>query len=361
LYPLGAEGEALDALLLAEPIVTKYFKVKESFIDFGTPSFILEGTQEVKLNFLKAYQELRQRQLTPILRKRDGDLLLQVVRIPPRPPRKRKWNAILLAITIVTVAASGYFMTSDPLYAFLFGKETAWLGATLYVAALLMILAVHELGHKFTSQIHGVAASLPYFIPGPPFPYGFGTFGAVIIQEAPIPNRDHLFDIGFSGPIIGFVASLLMAVVGLSLSKAVPAYMVAKAPLLPAPLILHLLIQLAVDVPEGSIIVLHPVLLASWIGFLVTFLNLLPAGQLDGGHIVRALLGEKGHRAASIAAVIILVVTGYWPMALIVALMMTRGHPGPLDDVSPLSPGRKILALIAFIICFVSAVPLLHF
>ena len=172
-------------------------------------------------------------------------------------------------------------------------------------------------------------------------------------------NRDQLFDIGFSGPIVSFFLSIIAALIGLSLSRMIPQEMATGlTPLIP-PLMVMLLVRSLVPL-DGYVLVMHPVLLASWIGFLVTFLNTLPAAQLDGGHMARAVVGNTGHRLLSMVSIVVLVLLGYWPMALLVILLMSRvAHPGPLDDVSPLEKSRKALFVAALFICGLSAVPLI--
>ena len=293
------------------------------------------------------------------MRREKGKLVIRVFRRPAKKRRKPLWNLALFIITIATVGYSGIAITSGPLYGKIFGEAAVVAGAVLYTVMLMLILGLHELGHKLLSSVHRIEASLPYFIPGPPFPYGFGTFGAIIFQESPIVNRDQLFDIGFSGPIVSFILSVVAALIGLSLSRTIPQEMATGlTPLIP-PLMVLLLVRSLVPM-EGMVLVMHPVLLASWIGFLVTFLNTLPAAQLDGGHMARAVVGSIGHRVLSIVSVVVLVLLGYWPMALLVILLMSRvSHPGPLDDVSPLEKSRKALFVAALIICGLSAVPLL--
>lgn len=197
---------------------------------------------------------------------------------------------------------------------------------------------------------------MPYFIPAPP---GLGgTFGAVITQKEPPTNRDDLFDLGLSGPLVGFLVTVLVTIVGLKLSFIVPAddvaaWMVAfpevRFQSIPFPLLIDYLAQLFRPTPEGMVMILHPVGFAAWVGCIVTFINLMPSWQLDGGHISRALLGEANHKMLSVVGILLMLLSGYFIMAVMLAFFMMRSggrSASLLDDVSPLSLSRKLLALV---------------
>ena len=243
---------------------------------------------------------------------------------------------------------------------------------------LLIILSVHEMGHYVTSRWWGVRASLPYFIP---FPSLIGTLGAVIKLRSQIPNRRALIDIGASGPIAGFVMSVIAWGVGLHMSKVVEARDVAAGTLALG----HSLLSgwlgnwVIGDLPEGHTIMLHPVALAGWLGLFVTVLNLLPMGQFDGGHIVYAIFGEK-HRLISRAtmvglALMWLLAPPYhwldaesmfrawydsrwvgWLVWLGLAALIGRHHPHLVDPDVALDPARRWMgyaSLAIFILCFI--------
>ncbi|HTR44348.1 MAG TPA: site-2 protease family protein [Thermodesulfovibrionales bacterium] len=164
---------------------------------------------------------------------------------------------------------------------------------------LMTILLSHELSHYFASKRHHTEATLPYFIPAPPFLSPIGTFGAFIKMKSPIVTRKALIDIGASGPIAGFLLSVIASVVGLANSSIVPLQEVKGGISLGDSLLFSLLSRLVLGVPPDSYdILLHPVALAGWLGLFVTSLNLIPIGQLDGGHIAFAFLGER-HKALS--------------------------------------------------------------
>jgi membrane-associated protease RseP (regulator of RpoE activity) len=207
------------------------------------------------------------------------------------------------------------------------------------------------MGHKLTANKNGMDATPPYFIPGPP-PIGdllgFGTFGAVIMQKSLPPNRDALFDIGSSGPIVGFILALAASIIGLVLSPIYPGPVPGGG--IPAPLIFELFAIYLIRLPADSYVLLHPVAFAGWVGMIVTMLNVLPAGTLDGGHVARSLFGDKTRTALTFLSVVLLVVAGFWPMAFFVLLLSMYRHPGPLDDVSGLSTRRKLVAVVLVVI-----------
>ncbi|MGC8849167.1 MAG: site-2 protease family protein [Candidatus Bathyarchaeia archaeon] len=354
---------------LAERIST-YFNVVDSYIDqSGVPTFILvEG--DYKTGFKRLHQELAGHGLLPILRKEWGRIILRVFSKPSIKHRPKKWlNLILLIVTLITIFVAGYwgFISTPVLKDILMKGENTYLQAASFAACLFGIIGLHELGHITACKMHGLDFSLPYFIPGPP-PYG--TFGAVVSLRSPPKNRDELFDTGFAGPISGFMATLLVTVISLKMGFLVSLeqaaewetkglIQTAKWPMYP--LLFDVLLPMVRPIPRGYSLILTHIEFAAWVGALVTFLNILPIWQLDGGHISRAVLGVRGHRIASLIGLVILFATGYWFFALFLLLWMLssgRGLAGaePLDDVSPLSNSRKalyILALIILVLCFV--------
>ncbi|MFW9993247.1 MAG: site-2 protease family protein [Candidatus Odinarchaeota archaeon] len=211
----------------------------------------------------------------------------------------------------------------------------------LYAVGLMAIIGIHELGHMLAARAHGLEASPPYFIP---MPFnGLGTFGAFITQKKPAVTRNILFDIGVSGPIFGFVIALVVLVIGFALSIPVEASTVTNDGGLPFNFILFDIIKnIFFGRSSTKVIALHPLAFAGWIGLLITGLNLLPVSMLDGGHMVRAILDEKTHQLVSMIGVIALSISGFFFMALLILFLAPR-HPGALDEVGPLTPGRKLL------------------
>ena len=207
-------------------------------------------------------------------------------------------------------------------------------------------LLAHELGHYLQARRYGVPASLPYFIPMPISP--IGTMGAVIAMQ-PGSNRRTLFDIAVSGPLAGLVPALLFSIVGLYWSQVVEISDVRFGMTLGEPLLFKLLTYLTLGpLPDGQDIALHPVAFAGWVGIFITALNLIPIGQLDGGHILYALLLRRAHLIAQlllVAAAIAVVVWGYWGWSLMIFLLMLMGpvHPPTANDNVPLGTARTVL------------------
>ena len=211
-----------------------------------------------------------------------------------------------------------------------------------FAATLLGILVTHEFGHFYLALLHRVPASLPLFIPGPP--QFIGTFGAIIRMRSPIMNRRALFDIGVAGPIAGFIVAVVALIVGLSYST-VEMRMDSYGLQLGEPLLLQVLAWFVFGpLPDAYNIVLHPVAFAAWFGIFVTALNLLPIGQLDGGHVAYALLGHR-QRVLAFTMIPILLVLGLWGWRgwlLVAGLagLIGIGHPPVMDPGTELGRGR---------------------
>ncbi len=232
--------------------------------------------------------------------------------------------------------------------------------------SLLAILTAHEAGHYVACRLYRVDATLPYFLPMPPVLSPAGTLGAFIKIVSPMPSRRAVFDIGVAGPIAGFVVLIPILIYGLlTMETATPAQIVeAQGLYFSDPLLTHLLAKITgANLSSGSF---NPFLAAAWIGMLVTSLNLIPSGQLDGGHAIYSIFGERVHLwtgRIAFAAMSLISLLGWFLysspsgflFAVLLAVMMRIRHPEPLDD-APLDFGRKIVAvltLIIFILCFV--------
>ena len=171
-----------------------------------------------------------------------------------------------------------------------------------FAFTILIILLAHEMGHYLTCRYYGIDATLPYLIPAPP-PFPFGTFGAVIKIRSQFPNKRQLFDVGIAGPVGGFIFIIPALIVGLQLSK--PFIFTGSAEgtyELGEPLIFAVAAMLFFPGEAGASISLHPIGLAAWFGMLATSINLLPIGQLDGGHMVYGLFGARAHRIISLVS-----------------------------------------------------------
>ncbi len=279
-------------------------------------------------------------------------------------------HLVLLFLTFLTTTFGGSLQQGgNPLR----NPEDMSLGLS-YSIPLLTILLGHELGHYFACRRHRLSATLPYFIPVPPPIFLFGTLGAFIKIKSPIQDRRALLDVGVAGPLTGMVLAVPIAAWGISLSSFVPKVHTEGALMLGDSLLFMFLVRLVKGpAPVGTELMLHPIAFAGWIGFLVTALNLLPASQLDGGHISYSLWPQR-HRALTRAVVLALLLLGLttwqgWILwALIVTLMGSR-HPPVVQDFAPspfypFSPAAAIpgldatrrrlgiLALIVFAVTF---------
>ncbi|HEX9960659.1 MAG TPA: site-2 protease family protein [Pyrinomonadaceae bacterium] len=240
-----------------------------------------------------------------------------------------------------------------------------------FSVSLLFILTAHESGHYVACRIYGVDATLPYFIPTPPMIGPAGTLGAFIKILSPLPSRRAAFDIGVAGPIAGFVALIPVAIVGfLSWQYATPANAAASGEIslgfvFSDPLMMQFLAWVF-NVNLSLATTANPFYFAAWLGLLVTALNLIPSGQLDGGHAIYAVFGEKIHYytgRVAFAVMALFSIAGFYfynspsgfLFAVLLGVMMRIRHPEPLDD-TPLDFKRKIVAvlvLLIFILCFV--------
>ena len=280
--------------------------------------------------------------------------------VPPRSGRRLGMSEttiarLLFAAVVAFVMVDGYYRTVAANTVLHIGDPLE--SAVVYTVSLLGILGVHEAGHLAASRWHGVRTSWPFFIPGIPV-YGIPTFGAFIRSRGLTVNRVILFDIAIAGPVAGLAVAVLVALYGAHEAPVIPPELYSPGPDGRAvleewgqgePLLMTAALAAFGKGGPGSEVLLTPVLFAAWIGFLVTFLNMLPAWQLDGGHMARTLLGHDRHRYATYASMGVLVVLGYWFMALLILAMSMRGMSArPLDDVSPL-PRSRVYAYAAIV------------
>ncbi len=247
-----------------------------------------------------------------------------------------------------------------PVFLFLATCYTTYsIGGLAYSMALMLILTCHEFGHYLQARRFHVPASLPYFIPLP-FP-PLGTMGAVIAMRGNSWNRKELFDIGISGPLAGLVPALVCCIIGLQYSTVIDIPAPGTAPAgteLGEPLLFRFLEFLVFgSLPEGKTIALGPLGYAGWVGIFITALNLMPISQLDGGHVLYALLRRKAHIVASLllaAAIVAVLMTGnyQWSLMLFLLILIGPNHPPTADDNVPLGTPRIILGWItlAFVI-----------
>ncbi|HEV8585689.1 MAG TPA: site-2 protease family protein [Methylomirabilota bacterium] len=306
---------------------------------------------------------------------------------PPRRHRRRGAgplvNVALFALTCLTTLLAGTMFAGSPTFdAYRLSREPlAWmLSGVPFAATLLGILVVHEFGHYFMARARGAAVSLPYFIPAPPMIFMAGTLGAIIRMRSAARDRNALFDIAAAGPLAGLAVALPAALLGLAWSTLVPAT--------PGPhlvfgesLLTRALMWLRFGaVPEGMVVFTHPMADAAWFGFLVTALNLLPAGQLDGGRIAYALLPREHSRLGRLTVAglgvlgLIVAAVSYWARPewislvpavnwLVLAALVRFGlgyrHGGVLNPSEPLSPGRSALGIACFVLLVLMLPPVL--
>jgi membrane-associated protease RseP (regulator of RpoE activity) len=288
----------------------------------------------------------------------DGQTIIEISKLEKKTIPSIPWaNLILFILTLLSTFAAGAFMENQNIFE---NPLLIYKGAT-FAMPLLLILLFHEFGHYIMSRKNRIRVSLPYFIPGPTI---LGTFGAIIRSKSPFKNRKELLDVGATGPIAGFIISILALFFGLQASQVVqeiPGQGIILGDSLVFKLISWLVLK---NVPEGYDVLLSPMAFAGWAGLLVTMLNLLPIGQLDGGHIAYAMFGKNQKTIAQII-VLSLVPLGVflwhgWIIWLVLAFIIKTAHPPTLNDAIPLDNKRKVVGWISFLIfilCF-SPVPI---
>ncbi len=339
--------------------------------DITTVFFCNVDLLSLEGNFESLRQSLSAKGFIPFLKKEQGEYLLYVTK---RPKLKEKpvWiNIALLIATIITTILTGSLldisMQSMETYQNIQALPNSFMilepqhlinGALLFSLPLMSILFVHEMGHYYISKKHHLRTSLPFFIPIPPILPGFniGTFGALISSSDPMPNRKVLFDVGIAGPLAGFLVAIPVTIIGLLTSNVIPASSIGQGEtVLGSSLLFMVLTSVFTPVQSGFALDLNPIAFAGWIGLLITSINLLPAGQLDGGHIFRAVLGDKQKYAAWIA-VFVMIFTGWIFFAILVMFMIGTMHPPPLNDYTELDKKRKLLFFVAvaiLLLCFI--------
>jgi membrane-associated protease RseP (regulator of RpoE activity) len=321
-----------------------------------------EETLEEKFESLRL--TLSEKHYIPMIRLEHGEHIIYIVKKPQSKKRRSVWvNIVLLVATVFTTTLAGALQWVDidqVDWINMVSFPYLWQGFIFFSVPLLLILGVHEMGHYYASKKHHVDASLPYFIPLPP-PFLLGTFGALISTREPIPDRKALLDIGIAGPLCGFLVAIPISLIGFFLMQQHPLDVPSTGGnmvLLP-PLLLQWMGGLF-SIPQNAII--HPTLFAGWVGIFLTAVNLLPAGQLDGGHVARAILKEK-HKYISWVVIFVLAglsffYTGWLMFAIIILLFIGTQHQPPLNEITRLDTRRKLLGLAILIIFILSFAPI---
>ena len=246
------------------------------------------------------------------------------------------------------------------IFRLVYRNPAALLAGLPFALTLLFILLAHELGHYFACRHHHIHSSYPFFIPAPT---PMGTFGAFILIRSPIRSMRALFDVGASGPLVGFLVALPALSYGVIHAKVIPALASGNNAdlIFGVPLILRLLAAVWQPNAQTTDLLLHPIGRAAWFGLLATALNLLPVGQLDGGHIMRSI-SPRLHRWISIALPFVLVPLGYfqwqgWCVWGVILFGLQFIRMAPIYDPTPLDPNRRFgaaIALVIFLLCFMS-------
>jgi membrane-associated protease RseP (regulator of RpoE activity) len=286
--------------------------------------------------------------------------------------RQRKWLAIallLFAATLISTLAVGaqyassYASWRSPdfeqllsTYAALILHPSLLLSGVPFAFTLIGILLAHELGHFFACQYYGISASYPYFLPAPTL---IGTLGAFIRIRSPIYNRRALFDVGLAGPVVGFLFAVPALAIAIFYSRVIPASDAHSSIVFGQPLVMRLLLAiLRPDVRPGDLL-LHPVGRAAWVGLFATALNLLPGGQLDGGHILYSV-ASKYHRGITFGVALALIPLGVffwsgWIFWSILLLLIGFRHPPLMNRWEQLDRTRlvwTVIAVLIFVLCF---------
>ena len=339
--------------------VSSIFDVTDIITNSESLEFKIDSNN-FKHKFVILARQLELQNMLARLEKSPDGMHLFVARLPQA---KRKWLSkswlprILFAVTVTMVLIDGYYRTD-------FVNTLSFIGnpiemSVLYAFSLIGILGVHEAGHIIAAKKHKIRTTWPYFIPGVPV-FGIPTFGALIQSRGIMINRDILFDIAVAGPIAGLIIAIIVSMFGAYTSPVIDNMLADEFDdgwqLMEMNLPIFMTVSLEIFDKNNTHIVMSPIFFAAWLGFLITFLNLLPAWQLDGGHMARALFGKKWHKIATYASMGILVVLGWWFMALIILMLSTRSRDvHPLDDISPLSKNRKRMFIVVLILGFLCA------
>jgi membrane-associated protease RseP (regulator of RpoE activity) len=352
----SAPPRASDDLLITEDLLRRnvedIFTVRDRHVVGDVISFRGELTTEPSRALDLLIDRFRRFGYTPVMRQDGRAVAIQAWPLPAVDAPRIGINVLLFVLTCLTtlIAGSGAFFAFNPL-----AEPARLLTGMPFAVTLLAILGTHEFGHYFTARYHRAAVTLPYFIPAPP-PFMFGTLGAIIRMRSQPRNRNSLFDIAAAGPLAGLLVAIPALVIGLTWSRVAP-IPAGELIVFGDSLLMRILVYLTFGrIPEGMDVFVHPVALAGWVGLFVTALNLLPVGQLDGGRIAYALVGRR-HRLLGMATVVALLALAAitWALnwlvwAALVYFLVGFHHSPPLDDVSPLSPGRRAVGCVCLLL-----------
>lgn len=314
----------------------------------------------LKLPVEQAYRPLRPQVerlgYTPYLSEEENGVY-QITAVPGVIPRNKPDTRVNLWLFIGTVASvifAGAVLGAD--------EAGLNLGAGLmFAAAVMAILVTHEMGHYVVGRLRGAPVSLPYFIPLPLVGL-FGTMGAVIVQREPFEDRRTLLEVGIAGPLAGFIVAVPLMFLGLALSKVQPIPQTGDMMIFGDSLLTKFLTLVQFGpLSPGNDVIAHPVLIAAWFGLLVTGINLIPAGQLDGGHVAYALLGPNARYLSYVMIAGFLGLAAFvstsWVLWAMLLLLFGRTHPPALNQAAKLEPLHVALAIIALLVLILVFVP----
>lgn len=378
------------------PVVSRYFRIEATTWGDNKKGVLVSYTgslynQDSATAYDQLAQDLRPLNVTPLFRMTGNQQAIVLLNGVIQPKPTSIWGNILFFIlTVGSVAFTGAAFSTGKLPSNIADWPGFLLAGLPFAIALLAILVCHEFGHYLAGRYHKTAVTLPFFIPLPfPFSY-FGTLGAFIQLKEPPKNRRILLDIGIAGPLAGLIVAIPILLIGLYLSPVgrIPLQLpvgqifegnsilyllmkfIIKGQLLPQPTtytgLTPILFWLryfftSTPLPAGGLdINLSPIAWAGWIGLLVTSLNLVPAGQLDGGHILYVLLGKYTNRLLPIILIALVALgfvwNGWWLWAALIFLL-GRYHAEPLDQITPLDPKRRALAVLGVIVFILVFMP----
>jgi membrane-associated protease RseP (regulator of RpoE activity) len=344
---------ALQVRVVLEDIMT----IDEALIKRDALVFRGLLVRPVEEAFGAMRERLGQMGLVPMISRRGSGYEVRVVPEIRSTPSNPLINLLLFILTVGSTLVAGAVMSGVDIIA----HPERFSAGLPFAVSILAILGVHEFGHYLMSVFHGVKATLPYFIPGPTI---IGTLGAVIKTKSPVPDRKGLLDIGAAGPICGFVVALVALGVGLSLSEITditPMVMRGAAECGDSLITMFMTHVIKGPIPEGKTVVIHPIGFAGWVGLLITAFNLMPVGQLDGGHVLYALAGRWHLLVARITIVGLLLMGWFlwegWFLWAFVVMLLGPHHSPPLNDVTPLNGGRLAIAVLAMAIFALCIVP----
>jgi membrane-associated protease RseP (regulator of RpoE activity) len=362
-----------EDLLITEELLRRsvedVFAVREREVRSGIIAFRGELRAEPSRALDVLVGRLRPFGYTPFLATEGDAVVLQAWPLAATVERPRvAVNLVLFLLTCASTLVAGAFFSGSPTFDALARSPGVgrYFAGIPFAFTLLTILGVHEFGHYFTARRYGASVSLPYFIPAPPPLFLFGTLGAIIRMRSPAKNRNSLFDIAAAGPLAGLAVAIPAIVLGLEWSTIVPTpsggYVGFGQSLL-----MRFLVQLRFgEIPPGMILYTHPIADAAWAGFLVTALNLFPVGQLDGGRIAYTLFGRR-HRLVGAITLGLLTLMGlvtgslnWFVWAGLIFFLVGVHHAPPLDDLTPLSPARRVVgvACLVLLVLLIPPVPI---